>query len=237
MEMKPQTSTSIPSVFIVDDDRQLTAMIADYLRLHGFSAESEVSGERAVTRILATRPDLVVLDVMLPGKDGFAVCRELRGTYPGPILMLTGRGAEADEVVGLESGADDYLPKPVRPRVLLARLRALLRRTSVSPEPDGRPVRVGELTVAPSTRTAWLRGKELDLTSGELDVLLLLVTHAGQVVSRHFMYQRLKGVEQDDFDRSVDLRVSRLRHKLREASGEADAIKTVRGVGYLYTAS
>ncbi|MCY1022927.1 response regulator transcription factor [Pyxidicoccus sp. MSG2] len=237
MEKQSQTSTSTPSVFIVDDDRALTAMIADYLRMHGFSAESEVSGERAVPRILATRPDLVVLDVMLPGKDGFAVCRELRGAYPGPILMLTGRGAEVDEVVGLESGADDYLPKPVRPRVLLARLRALLRRTSAPPQSDGTPVRVGELTVDSTRRTAWLRGKELDLTSGEFDVLLLLVAHAGQVVSRQLMYQRLRGVEQDDIDRSVDLRVSRLRHKLREASGEADAIKTVRGVGYLYTVS
>jgi len=236
MELKNQMST--PRVFIVDDDPQLTAMIADYLRLHGFSAGCEASGDRAVPRILAERPDLVVLDVMLPGKDGFTVCRELRGAYPGPILMLTGRGAEADEVVGLESGADDYLPKPVRPRVLLARLRALLRRTtSTAPVAEPSLIRVGELTVDPARRTASLRGAPLDLTSGELDVLLLLTTHAGQVVSRQLMYQRLRGVEQDDIDRSVDLRVSRLRHKLREASGEADVIKTVRGVGYLYTVS
>ncbi|NTX39552.1 response regulator [Myxococcus sp. CA051A] len=235
MELKSQTST--PRVFIVDDDTQLTAMVADYLRMHGFTAECEVSGDRAVPRILAARPDLVVLDVMLPGKDGFTVCRELRGAYPGPILMLTGRGAEVDEVVGLESGADDYLPKPVSPRVLLARLRALLRRTSTAPATEPGPVRVGELTVDPARRTAHLRGAALDLTSGELDVLFLLMTHAGQVVSRQLMYQRLRGVEQDDIDRSVDLRVSRLRHKLREASGEADVIKTVRGVGYLFTVS
>jgi DNA-binding response OmpR family regulator len=223
--------------FIVEDDPELATMLAAYLREQGFATETEARGDRAVGRILATNPAAVVLDVMLPGKDGLTVCREVRSTYRGPILMLTALGAEVDEVAGLELGADDYLAKPIRPRVLLARIRALLRRAAADASPDGGRVRVGELTLDPTTREASFRGRPLELTSGELDLLLVLASQAGQVVSRKALYQQLKGTAHEDFDRSVDLMISRLRQKLREAGVADDAIKTVRGVGYLYTRS
>jgi len=227
-----------PMIFIVEDDLELSTMLAAYLREHGFATETEARGDRAVGRILAANPAVVVLDVMLPGKDGLAVCREVRGSYRGSILMLTALGTEVDEVTGLELGADDYLAKPIRPRVLLARVRALLRRAAAAnASPDDGRVRVGELTLDPTTREASFRGRPLELTSGELDLLLVLAAQAGQVVSRKALYQQLKGAAHEDFDRSVDLMVSRLRQKLREAGVADDAIKTVRGVGYLYTRS
>jgi DNA-binding response OmpR family regulator len=226
-----------PLIFIVEDDPELAGMIAGYLREHGFQTETEPRGDRAVTRILAARPAAVVLDVMLPGKDGLTVCRELRGAYRGAIVMLTALGAEVDEVTGLELGADDYLAKPIRPRVLLARLRALLRRAEASPPAEDGRVRAGELTLDPAAREVRYRGQPIELTSGEFDLLLVLASRAGEVVSRKALYQQLRGTEHGDFDRSIDFMVSRLRHKLREAAAGADAIKTVRGVGYLYARS
>jgi two-component system response regulator RstA len=223
---------SNPSVLIVDDDPQLAAMLADYLQQQGFSVETEQRGDRAAARVLAAQPDLLVLDLMLPGKDGLAVCREVRDAYRGRILMLTARGSEVDEIVGLEIGADDYLAKPVRPHVLLARVRALLRRSTA--EAGGHALRLGDLTIDPPLREVRVRGDRIELTSGEFDLLLLLGAHAGQVVSRQTMYRRLRGTEPGDFGRSIDLMVSRLRQKLREASGNQDVIKTVRGVGYIY---
>jgi DNA-binding response OmpR family regulator len=220
-------------ILIVEDDANLAAMMAAYLEENGFSAAIEGRGDHAVPIICATQPSLVVLDLMLPGKDGLAVCREVRGSYAGPILMLTARGGEADEIVGLEVGADDYLAKPVRPRVLLARVRALLRRPSpTGPAPAERVV-IGRLTVDAATREAEVSGATLPLTSGEFDLLWLLVSSAGHVLSRKLIHERLRGSDFDEFDRSIDLRVSRLRHKIQEASG-GDVIKTIRGVGYLY---
>ncbi|MFO0760106.1 MAG: response regulator [Byssovorax sp.] len=225
---------SRPSILLVEDDPDLRSRIADFLQRHDIATESEGSGALAAARIVTEQPDAVVLDLMLPGKDGLTICREVRGAYGGPILMLTARGGETDEIVGLESGADDYLAKPVRPLVLLARVRALLRRPARRRDGEGSRLRLGELAVDPAARTARLRGEDLALTSGEFDLLHLLVSHAGQVVSRRRMYQELRGTEQDELDRAVDLMVSRLRHKLRSFSGQADRIKSVRGKGYLY---
>ncbi|HEX4419700.1 MAG TPA: winged helix-turn-helix domain-containing protein [Kofleriaceae bacterium] len=224
-------------ILIVEDDPEIAAMISGYLREQGFVTEIEGRGDRAVGRILAVQPAAVVLDVMLPGKDGLTVCREVRRSYRGPILILTALGAEVDEVAGLELGADDYLAKPIRPRVLLARLRALLRRATASTSAGGGSVRIGELAVDMAAREACFRGQPIELTSGELDLLAVLASQAGQVVSRKALYQTLKGTEHEDFDRSIDLMVSRLRQKLREATADPDVIKTVRGVGYLYTRS
>lgn len=224
------------SILVVEDDRALSAMIADYVQQQGFAVAVEGNGDRAVSRILAARPDLVVLDWMLPGRDGVSVCRDVREAYRGWILMLTARGGEADEVTGLDVGADDYLAKPVRPRVLLARIHALLRRSPASPGPGRDRVCLGELIIDATLREVRLGDEAIELTSGEFDLLLLLASHAGQVVSRRTMYRQLRGAEQDDFDRSIDLRISRLRHKLHRAFGHADPITTVRGVGYLYAA-
>ena len=226
-----------PTILIVEDDRELGAMIAEYLEEQGFAIDLEDRGDRAVSRVLVTKPDVVILDLMLPGKDGRGICREVRSAYDGSILMLTAHGGEADEVVCLDVGADDYLSKPVRPRVLLARVHALLRRRTVALGAMGTCLRVGELTVDPTLREARVCGEPIRLTSGELDLLLLFASHAGKVVDRKTMYQRLRGTENDELDRSVDLMVSRLRHKLTHASGRPDPIKTVRGVGYLLCAS
>jgi DNA-binding response OmpR family regulator len=226
-----------PRILVVEDDSKLALMTADYLREHGFIAGTESRGDRAIQRILAEQPSLVVLDLMLPGKDGLTVCREVRPGYSGLILMLTARGDEADEVVGLELGADDYLAKPIRPRILLARIRALLRRPSPAPALRREHLVVGDLALNPDSREALVRGTKLQLTSGDFDLLWQLASRAGQVVSREFLHEQLVGTDYSDFERSIDLRVSRLRHKLEKASLGSELIKTIRGVGYLYARS
>ena len=220
-------------ILIVEDDAPLAAMIAGFLGQHGFDVAIEGRGDRAVARILDSSPSLVVLDVMLPGKDGFAVCREVRRAYLGPILMLTARGDDADEVLGLEIGADDYLAKPVRPPVLLARLRTLLRRPSAARARSTDPLTVGDLSIDPSAREVYARGALVALTSGELDLLHFFALHANEILSREVIYRELRGATHDESDRAVDLMVSRLRHKLSAAFGNRDVIKTVRGVGYV----
>lgn len=216
-------------VLLVEDDAPLAELLADYLRGSGFVAEIEPRGDRAVQRIIAERPGLVVLDLMLPGEDGFAVCRRVRPFYAGPILMLTARGREADQIEGLNCGADDYVGKPVRAPLLLARVNALLRRA-----PPAAPVRLERagLVLDARVRTATARGRPLDLSRAEFDLLWLLTAHAGQPLPRKVILERLRGGSADDFDRSIDLRVSRLRQKLAAASGAHDAIRTVRGIGY-----
>jgi two-component system response regulator RstA len=226
-----------PQILVVEDDSKLAEMIADYLREQGFITDTEGRGDRAIQRILAEQPSLVVLDLMLPGKDGLAVCREVRTGYFGLILMLTARGDEADEVLGLELGADDYLAKPVRPRILLARIRALLRRPSPAPASQRQHLVVGDLTLKPDCREALVRGAKLPLTSGEFDLLWQLASKAGRAVSREFLHEQLVGTDYSDFERSIDLRVSRLRCKLEKASVGSEPIKTIRGVGYLYARS
>jgi DNA-binding response OmpR family regulator len=223
-----------PHILIVEDDAALARMIADFLEEHGFVAAIEGRGDRVAARLQAEPPSLMILDLMLPGKDGLAVCREVRDAFGGPILMLTARGEEIDEVVGLEVGADDYLTKPVRPRVLLARLRALLRRSKSPPKTER--LSVGDLRVDPATRGAWYSEQPLLLTSSEFDLLLFLAANAGEVMSRRVIYQEVRGAAYDEFDRSIDLMVSRLRQKLRDAAGNV-LIKSVRGVGYLYVGS
>jgi two-component system response regulator RstA len=225
---------SQPSILIVEDDEPLAAVIADFLRQHGFVVAVEARGDRARARIVAEKPSLLVLDLMLPGMDGLEVCRSVRADYRGPILMLTGRGDEVDEIVGLELGADDYVAKPVRPRVLLARIRTLLRRPSATPPATGPGLRVGDVAIDPGARAARVRDTALPLTSGEFDLLFFLASRAGQVVDRRVMYQELRGAPYDELDRSVDLMVSRLRQKLQAACGVREVIKTVRGVGYLF---
>lgn len=221
--------TSTPQVLVVEDDAELSSLVKDYLQEQGFSVTVEPRGDRAAKLICDTTPHLVILDINLPGMDGLAVCRQVRPSYAGPILMLTAHDTEVDEVVGLEVGADDYLAKPVRPRVLLARIRALLRRTH-APRHATRRVNVGGLVVDAGRRSVTMDEQTVELTSAEFDLLWLLASHVGESLTRDAMYQALRGIDHDGIDRSIDLRVSHLRNKLGERGGAL--IKSVRGVGY-----
>jgi two-component system, OmpR family, response regulator RstA len=219
-------------VLLVEDDAQLASLVADFLSPHGFEVSVEERGDAAITRIARDQPDAVVLDVNLPGLDGFSVCKTVRAEYRGVILMLTARGEELDEVLGLEAGADDYMAKPVRPRALLARLRSHLRR-AIPAEHVGPPIRVGALTVDAARRSVVLHGLPVELTTAEFDLLDLLARHAGRTLSRRDIYHHLHGMDFDGFDRSIDLRISRLRRKIGDDPARPQRIKSVRGIGYM----
>jgi two-component system response regulator RstA len=225
-------STPEPRILLVEDDVRTASLVAQYLRGQGFHVDIEGDGVRATHRIVAERPDLVVLDLMLPGRDGLSVCREVRPQYAGPILMMTARGDEIDQVVGLELGADDYVAKPVGPRLLVARIRALLRRTPAEPAAD-EPERVelGALVVDPRRRAVTVGGAEIELTTAEFDLLWALARRAGQIVHRDSLFEELRGIPYDGIDRSIDMRVSAVRRRLEAGGGRW--IKTIRGVGYL----
>ncbi len=227
-------------VLLVEDDAKLAALVREFLEGSGLEVSVESRGDRAPARILKERPELVILDLMLPGLDGLAICRQVRPHFDGAILMLTALGEETDEIVGLELGADDYLAKPVQPRRLLARVNTLLRRvdrgssaTSASGDPNPRRLAVGRLVVDAGNRQATMDGEVVVLTTAEFDLLWLLASHAGEVLSRDQIYQALRGMEYDGLDRSMDLRVARLRRKLGDDGKQPRLIKSVRGAGYL----
>lgn len=221
-------------VLLVEDDANLAGMVGDFLSGEGFEVSVEGNGSAAAQRILGETFDAVVLDINLPGMDGFEVCRTVRSSFAGPIIVLTARGDEIDEVVALEVGADDFMSKPVRPRALLARLRSHLRRSDQSIEQPGvDPLVVGEITIHRARRSVSFRGESLDLTTAEFDLLQLLADRAGTPVSRHDIYAELLDLPYDGQDRSIDLRVSRLRRKLGDDPHHPELIKSVRGVGYL----
>lgn len=229
-------------ILIVEDDLRLAELTRDYLQGNGLDVAIEGDGARAVQRILAEQPDLVVLDLMLPGEDGLSICRKLRPAYTGAILMLTARTDDLDQVLGLELGADDYVCKPVRPRVLLARIRALLRRSEqqgaslgVSGEPQRR-LQFGALQIDQGMREAWLAGQSIELTSAEFDLLWLLAANAGRILSREEIFNALRGIEYDGQDRSIDVRISRIRPKIGDDPMHPRLIKTVRSKGYLFVA-
>ena len=224
-------------ILLVEDDERLATLTAEYLRKNDFEVAIEPRGDAAEARILSEQPDLVILDVMLPGKDGFEVCRGVRNDYRGVILMLTARDEDFDQILGLEMGADDYISKPVQPRVLLARIKALLRRLPTSGEipPDDEMQVFGKFNISQVTRTATLNGEAIDLTTAEFDLLWLLASHAGNVLSRDDLLQQLRGIGFDGLDRSIDARISRLRKKLNDDPENPTRIKTVRGKGYLFS--
>ncbi|MDX5373097.1 MAG: winged helix-turn-helix domain-containing protein [Pseudomonadaceae bacterium] len=226
-------------ILIVEDDQRLAELTREYLQANGLSVAIESDGAGAAARILKEQPDLVVLDLMLPGEDGLSICRKVRGQYAGPILMLTARTDDMDEVLGLEMGADDYVCKPVRPRVLLARIRALLRRSEGAAEPAGeqpRRLEFGPLAIDSAMREAWLRGESIELTSAEFDLLWLLAANAGRILSREEIFSALRGIEYDGQDRSIDVRISRIRPKIGDDPEHPRLIKTVRSKGYLFVA-
>lgn len=237
------SSSSIdkPRILIVEDDERLANLSKEYLDSNGMDVSVVNDGKEAIQRIIKDQPDLVVLDLMLPGADGLEVCREVRGEYHKPILMLTARTDDVDQVLGLEMGADDYVPKPVRPRVLLARIRALLRRndaqdsadTAAADEPQER-LTFGELMIDNGAREVRLNEQPVDLTSAEYDLLWLLASNAGKILSREAIFERLRGIEYDGQDRSIDVRVSRIRPKVGDDPMNPRRIKTVRSKGYLF---
>lgn len=208
-------------------------MIAEFLCQHEFEVNVESNGTVAEQRIVAENPAAVILDVNLPGTNGFEICRHVRSQYNGPILIMTARGDEVDEIVGLDLGADDYLSKPVRPRILLARLRSHLRKAPESDVTTPREITVGDLTINSTQRSVEINNLSVDVTSAEFDLLWLLATQAGEVVDRNDIYRSLLGFPYDGIDRSIDLRVSRLRKKLADDPANPTRIKSVRGVGYI----
>lgn len=229
-------------ILIVEDDERLADLTREYLESNGLEVSVEANGGKAVERIRAENPDLVVLDLMLPGEDGLSICRRVRPFFFRPILMLTARTDDLDQVLGLEMGADDYISKPVQPRVLLARIRALLRRVNEKGQgEDGDkkaddPVRLefNDLVVDRSMREAWLSDESIELTSAEFDLLWLLASSAGRVLSREEIFTALRGIEYDGQDRSIDVRVSRIRPKIGDDPVHPRRIKTVRSKGYLF---
>ncbi|HEY6527144.1 MAG TPA: response regulator transcription factor [Cellvibrionaceae bacterium] len=223
--------TASEHVLVVEDDASLAAWICDYLSQHNYRVTLATTGTMAVQRIAADQPDLVVLDLMLPEKNGFDVCREVRQFFAKPILMMTASGDEVDEVLGLELGADDYITKPVKPRVLLARIKALLRREPSIPDSSRS---FGKLFLDAHSKSVALGGTSLDISPHEFDVLWLLACRAGEVVSRTDLVSQLRGIDYDGFDRSVDIRISRLRKKLGDSADAPAKIKTVWGRGYLF---
>jgi len=224
-----------PRVLVVDDDPALRGLLADYLGVSGFTVDSAADGRQMRECMRHAWPDAVVLDLMLPGEDGLSLARELRGSSSVPILMLSARGEEIDRVVGLEVGADDYMAKPFGPRELLARLRALLRRTRLPAAADAITRHVFGPFVLDTTVQRLLRGEaELQLTRAEYELLSVFVMHPYQVLSRDDLIARLKGYEREAFDRSIDVRVTRLRRKIENDPGLPAYIRTVRGEGYLF---
>lgn len=235
------TLESHHKLLLVEDEPRLAASIAEYLQNHQFSVTVETRGDTAVTRILETKPDLVILDLNLPGLDGLEVCREVRSRYDSPILMLTARDDSVEQVVGLEVGADDYVLKPVEPRLLLARIRALLRHAKRASSGDNPSVTdklsFGLLEIDRTVRSVSWAGDEISLSDIEFELLCLLASHSGKIVDRDLISRELSGYEYDGLDRSVDIRISRLRKKLEINPAEPTRIKTVRGKGYLFVAT
>ncbi len=225
----------VPRILIVEDNERLATLTQDYLRKNGLEVAIETDGSVAIERIVNEQPDLVVLDVMLPGADGLTVCREVRPQYHQPILMLTARTDDMDQVLGLEMGADDYVAKPVQPRVLLARIRALLRRSDIVPNDDvPNRLEFGNLVIDNGGRSVTLDDELVDFTSAEYDLLWLLASNAGKILSREDIFERLRGIEYDGQDRSIDVRISRIRPKIGDDPENPKRIKTVRSKGYLF---
>jgi two-component system OmpR family response regulator/two-component system response regulator RstA len=223
-------------IILVEDDPRLSELVQAFLQQNGFKVTVINRGDTALEQIPGLKADLLVLDIMLPGMDGMALCRAIRPQYSGPILFLTAKDSDFDQVLGLEIGADDYVIKPVEPRVLLARINNLLRRVSIpaEPEADSDELSFDSLHIKLHSRTVSLDGEGIELTSHEFDLLWLLASHAGETKSREFIHEAMIGREYDGLDRTVDVRISRLRKKLRDHTQSPYRIKTIWGKGYLF---
>ncbi|MER3430748.1 MAG: DNA-binding response regulator [Blastocatellia bacterium] len=223
-------------ILIIDDDEELCELVSEYLGVEGFQTEVVNDGIQGLEAALTGKYEIAILDVMLPKMNGFEVLRNLRAKSALPVLMLTARGEDMERIVGLETGADDYLPKPFNPRELVARLRAILRRTiQESPDRQGERLKVDDIEISESGRAAWLAGRELVLTAAEFDLLRELLKEAGKVVKKEDLSRRVLDRELSPFDRSLDMHISNLRKKLGLRSDGTERIKTVRSIGYIYT--
>lgn len=221
------------SILLIEDDRDLCSLMKDYFTRQGFRVEAAYDGIQGLARALDEEFNLIVLDVMLPALDGFEVLRQLRKRNATPVIMLTARTARADRIAGLETGADDYLPKSFDPEELLARIRAVLRRSSAAGV-DPQIVEVGDIRLNPQTREAWYASEPLDLTMLEFDILDVLVRSAGRVVSRDQLTAALYQRKSTPYERSLDVHISHLRKKLERQ--DRNLIQTIRGVGYQFSA-
>jgi two-component system response regulator CpxR len=222
-----------PPILVIDDDTELCELLSELLGDEGFAIDAVHDGAKGLARAASKPYALVILDVMLPGMTGFEVLKRLRQTSRVPVLMLTARGEDVDRIVGLEMGADDYLPKPVNPRELVARVRAIGRRTSPAAEDAPATLVVDDIDLAPAARRVRLRGEEVKLTTAEFDLLEALMKHAGSVVSREDLAATVLGRKLAAFDRAIDMHVSNLRRKLGPAPSGGERIKTVRSSGYI----
>jgi DNA-binding response OmpR family regulator len=228
-------SSSIPqSILLVEDDLRLSDLVSRYLESNGFRVAVVGRGDAVFEQVQRAAPDLIILDLGLPGQDGFSVCRQLRPSYENPILILTARDNDGDHILGLELGADDYVIKPVEPRVLMARIHALLRRGRSRARPEQNILRFGRLVINVAARAVSVDGQAIALSSNEFDLLVHLATRAGEVQSREAIFQQLYRREYDGIDRMLDVRISHLRKKLGDDADRSERIKTIWGQGYLF---
>ena len=218
-------------ILLVDDDAELCHLLGEFLKREGFTVDCEHDGHGGLSKALAGGMDLVVLDVMLPGLDGFEILRRLRPHSKVPVIMLTARGEDVDRIVGLELGADDYLPKPFNPRELAARIRAVLRRYEQRPPDSSARVEINGVALNPGTREVLVQGKPVELTTFEFDILEMLMRSAGRVLSRDRLMENFYNRKATPFDRSIDMHISHLRKKIEHGD---TLIKTIRGVGYQF---
>jgi DNA-binding response OmpR family regulator len=227
------------TILLVEDDQSLAQWVAEYLTEQGYKTHVCHRGDEVVSQVKVLKPSLILLDVMLPGQDGISVCRELRSFYHAPIIMLTARDDEMDEVIGLEVGASDYITKPVRPRALLARIKAALR-SNIEPANNAvndDVITVGALTINTQSRNVAVNDEDINISSAEYLLLHYLASNAGQVVSRDAVFKATKGREYDGLDRSVDVLISALRKKFNDDPQNPEKIKTIWGRGYLLVAT
>ena len=226
-------TATIPSIVLVEDDVRLSELVSRYLENNGFRLTIINHGDAVVEHVQRHIPDLLILDLGLPGQDGFSICKQLRPTYGNPILILTARDNDIDHVLGLELGADDYVIKPIEPRVLMARINALLRRSKTRPT-EHKTLRFGRLVINSVARSVSLNDQSIALSSNEFELLVYLASHAGEIQSRETLFQQLYRREYDGIDRMLDVRISHLRKKLGDEADSSERIKTIWGQGYLF---
>jgi two-component system, OmpR family, response regulator RstA len=220
------------SILLFGHDAAFTRLVEKHLQDAGYDVNARHDGLQAIDFILSFSPQLIILVLMMPELDGLATCKEIRKIYSGPILMLSTLNDEVNEIIGLEAGADDYISKPLRPRILLARIRSLLRRNENLPQ-VGETITVGNMCINSAKRTVSIIGSFLDITDSEFDLLMYLARRAGRIVTRDDLYNNILHFRYDGLDRTLDIRISRLRKKISEYDQSQILIKTVRSKGYL----
>lgn len=229
------------TILLVEDDIELSKLVSDYLSENGFNVTAIHNGLDVDKALELHVFDLVILDIMLPGKDGISICRDIRNSFDGKIVMFTAKNEEIDQIIGLEMGADEYLPKPISPRLLLTKIKVLLRRSepknSISKDTFNEVLQTGDISIKTQSREVFLHEEPVSLTTAEYDLLLFLVQNKGIVLTRDEIYKAVRGIEYDGIDRSIDLRIARLRNKLGDTGKEPKLIKSVRGTGYLLVGS